>query len=560
MRPPILPPLTPRAHLWILAATAILLLLSGTADLPLIDRDEPRFAQATREMMARHDWLVPTFNGEYRFDKPPLTYWAMALFYAVGGVSELAARLHSIVSTVALTLLIYAIGRRWFAAWAGFAAAFGFVTCLQVLLHGRLAVADMPMVLAVAVAQFALFELLCGTEGDPADPRSRRWFWTLYLALAAGFLAKGPIALAVPLGTALLHRFVFWRKPLPWGRLRIGRGLLLVLAIVGVWGIPGLIETHGLWWKVGMGEHVVARGLEPLNSRHFFAPFYLVTALFSLFPWIALAGYGVVVVRRNWDERNAFLLSWLIAPYLIFLFYATQLPHYVLPAFPAFFLILGQALGLKAPLPRWPRYIAWGILGFWAVVVLALTAVIVGAPWLPPFASLRLALIGLATILGGLVLLGVLFEIDRIPAMRGAVVLVAVGFLMLGTSLRPLEPAIRVAELAKGMPPETRFVAYGFTEGSLIFYTDRHWELEGAPVGSPAEMFGPGPEVVVQLEQEIKIGSALKWLWGRMLGRDPILQVDSSPAACPNTETPVEISGINFARASWETISVIVSR
>ena len=559
MRPPIVPPLTARAQLWILAGAAILLLLCGTTDLPLIDRDEPRFAQATREMMARHDWLVPTFNGEYRFDKPPLTYWAMALFYAVGGVSELAARLHSIVSTVALTLLIYAMGRRWFSAITGFAAAFGFVTCLQVLLHGRLAVADMPMVLAVAAAQFALFELLCGTEGEATNPKSKRWFWTLYLALAAGFLAKGPIALAVPLGTALLHRFVLWRKPLPWARLRIGRGLLLVLAIVGVWGIPGLVETHGLWWKVGMGEHVVARGLEPLNSRHFFAPFYLVTALFSLFPWIALAGYGVLVLRRNWNERNAFLLSWLIAPYLIFLFYATQLPHYVLPAFPAFFLILGQALGLQAPLPRWPRSIAWVILGFWGVVVLALVVVIVGAPWAAPFASLRLALIGLAAILGGLVLLGVFFEIDRIPAMRGAVVLVAIGFLILGTSLRPLEPAIEVAKLAEGMPPETRFVAYGFTEGSLIFYMDRHWELVSSQNELGAELMRPGPAVIVQLDQEIKIGPTFQWLWGRLTGHAVPLKTDEYTTVV-KTESPSVISGINFARASWETITVEIER
>ena len=47
----------------------LLLLLSGNWILPLMDRDEPRFAEASREMLQRGDYLIPWFNGQYRFDK-----------------------------------------------------------------------------------------------------------------------------------------------------------------------------------------------------------------------------------------------------------------------------------------------------------------------------------------------------------------------------------------------------------------------------------------------------------------------------------------------------------
>lgn len=43
----------------------------------LFDRDEPRFATAALEMAARSEWLVPTFRGELRPDKPVLAYWLM---------------------------------------------------------------------------------------------------------------------------------------------------------------------------------------------------------------------------------------------------------------------------------------------------------------------------------------------------------------------------------------------------------------------------------------------------------------------------------------------------
>ena len=76
----------PRA---VVLALGLLLLLSGNWVLPLLDRDEPRFAEAGREMLQRHDWIIPWFNGDYRFDKPPLIYWCETVFYRLLGESDL---------------------------------------------------------------------------------------------------------------------------------------------------------------------------------------------------------------------------------------------------------------------------------------------------------------------------------------------------------------------------------------------------------------------------------------------------------------------------------------
>ncbi|MDE1171685.1 MAG: glycosyltransferase family 39 protein [Verrucomicrobium sp.] len=535
------PSLSPRAHVWLLVAAGILLLVLGSAELPLIDRDEPRFAEATREMLQRHSWLVPTFNGHERFDKPPLTYWVMSVFYQLGGVTELMARLHSILSAIVLALFLYATGARWFTAAAGFVAGFAFLTSFQVLLHGRLSVADMPMVLAVAVAQVALFDLL-----DTAENGTRKRL-LLYGSLAVGFLAKGPITLAVPVVTALLYRFVFWRRPLPWRNLRLVRGLLGLLALTALWGVPCLLVTDGRWWHVGIGEHVVARGMEPLNSRHYFLPYYLVTSLLSFFPWIAFAGAAAVAARRHWNARNAFLVAWLVAPYLIFTAYATQLPHYILPAFPAFFLLLAQAPGLHGPLPRWARVFAGGVLALWGIILLALGAVIVAAPWTPELRHLRAALLGLWTVLGGLMFLALLWRGNLFRLAWVPVLAVSAGFLILGTSLRPLLPALAVAEASATLPADAACLAYGFTEGSLIFYTGRRWAFPE----NPAALNGPGPLLSVALEREIGIGPALEAIWKR---REPKVRV-----LPPVLTGPVrEASGIDFARASWVTIAYSV--
>ena len=67
----------------------VLFHMAGTWSLPLIDRDEPRFAEASREMIERGDYIVPRFNNQLRLDKPPLTYWAQTASYRVFGQNDL---------------------------------------------------------------------------------------------------------------------------------------------------------------------------------------------------------------------------------------------------------------------------------------------------------------------------------------------------------------------------------------------------------------------------------------------------------------------------------------
>ena len=416
----------------IIILLGLALLLPGTATMPLVDRDEPRFAQATVEMIERPDWIVPYFNGEYRFDKPVLTYWLMRFGYAVFGVSELGARMHSIVCTILIALAVFWAGRRWFTGTVGFGAAFGLLTSLQFILNGRSCIADMPMVLAVTVAQICLFELLVDTD----EAKHSGWMWTLYVSLGLGFLAKGPIAILVPLLSTLLFRFLLWRKPLPWKNLQLHIGLLIVLVIIAAWGIPALLKTRGLFWDVGMGKHVVKRGVEIFNARRYIPVFYLVTIFLSLFPWIAFAGNGWYVLRQRWDQKNAFLLSWFVAPYLIFTFYATQLPHYVMPGFAAFFLIMAQVLETPLQPRNWTRHWFRIVLAVAIAVICAVLFWLLFVPFQASAADLRWSLWGVIGIFSGLVTMAVLFRFGGKAWLWLAVVMVGVGLMSLGTGRR----------------------------------------------------------------------------------------------------------------------------
>src|SRR5215469_7945441 len=173
----------------IILLLSLILMLSGNWLLPLMDRDEPRFAEASREMLQRNDLVIPWFNGQYRFDKPPLIYWCQMGCYRFFGENTFSARLPSVLFATATALLLLAWGRRLGDENTAFCAAIIFVTCLQVLIHARLAVADMPMVFFATAAVWSGWEMT-----RPNGGQSAMWWWFFFVSLALGFLAKGPIA------------------------------------------------------------------------------------------------------------------------------------------------------------------------------------------------------------------------------------------------------------------------------------------------------------------------------------------------------------------------------
>src|SRR5438876_9453174 len=190
----------------------VLFHIAGTWSLPLIDRDEPRFAEASREMIERGDYIVPRFNNQLRLDKPPLVYWAQTASYRVFGQNDFAARFPSAFAAALTALSIFAWGSRIRSperssvsqaqigeARVGFWAAIIFTVSLQTFLHAKAAVADMWLVLFVTLAHWAGYELLRDRLSNSEHQTSNIergtffWWWIFYLSLAFAFLAKGPI-------------------------------------------------------------------------------------------------------------------------------------------------------------------------------------------------------------------------------------------------------------------------------------------------------------------------------------------------------------------------------
>src|SRR3954465_13851918 len=198
----------------ILFFACVLFHILGTWSLPLIDRDEPRFAEASREMIERGNYIVPYFNNQLRLDKPPLAYWAQVASYHIFGENDFAARFPSAIAASLTALAIFGWGRRIGREKIGWWAAIIFTLSLQTFVHAKAAVADMWLVLFVTVAHWAGYELLrdrlqpTTAPEQVVRPPERRWWWLFYLSLAFAFLAKGPIGWTPLLAVAATKRFL----------------------------------------------------------------------------------------------------------------------------------------------------------------------------------------------------------------------------------------------------------------------------------------------------------------------------------------------------------------
>ena len=362
-------------RLGLLLFFAILLLaLPQAALMPLLDRDEPRFAEASREMLQSGNIVVPTFNGAPRYAKPPLIYWCQAVSFTVFGENAFAARLPSLLATAGTAWLLFAWCVRLGSVGIGFSAAVSYALCFQTIQQGRVATADALLIFFMTLTAFAGWKLIAS---PPASHSTRSYFWdtTLALGFAAGFLAKGPEAF-LPL-LPLLYCAWGVRKNLV---AEIVANFLFGVVVVLFWAIPAYVETHGDYWRVGMSEGVGERMISGLQGHGASTVgWYLVGLVFypmlfwvSALPWLPLLVSQRKKLFNGWkpDRFDFYLLLNAGLIFLVFTLMVTKLPHYMLPAFPFLALCFARRWKAAGLSPHYVTRLGWRIGIIFALVAL----------------------------------------------------------------------------------------------------------------------------------------------------------------------------------------------
>jgi 4-amino-4-deoxy-L-arabinose transferase-like glycosyltransferase len=389
-----------------LALLCLAVYLPGLWTIPPVDRDECRFAQASRQMFeaaawpeARLDlrrdelgrpvgahaggWVVPMVQNTPRLNKPPLIYWLQvgSAWLLTGGDPARDAmwmyRVPSVLAAMLTVLATWRLGRMLYDARVATLGAALLAVAPMVVWDAHQARSDQLLLACTTLAMLALAGCLkhAGVIGSaPSRPSPGRWLWpmALWAAVGLGVLAKGFIT---PLVVVLsLAAMAFWVRSL--APLRAVRPVLAV-PVVGVVVLPWVVlisSTFGLgWYAQQVWQETFVRAATGSHEGHFAPPGTHLVLLVALFwPGCLLTsvaffgacrrGWGVGATRPGegvWSALRAgivgavkapargraievWLLAWIVPAWLVFEASLAKLPHYTMPLYPAISLLTAR--------------------------------------------------------------------------------------------------------------------------------------------------------------------------------------------------------------------------
>ncbi len=332
-----------------LVAFCLALWLPGFFTLPPGDRDESRFAQASKQMNETGDYVRIMNGTEARNRKPVGIYWLQAPFALAAGagldnpiwpyrVPSLLGGLLAVLATFQAGLVLAQDRRRGLLG-AGMLAA-----CVLLTSETHIAKTDAALLGTTTTAMAVLARAWLGA---PLPAWQAALFW---LAAAAGILLKGPITpMVLGLAAATL---CLWERRVAWlGALRAAWGVPLMLAAVTPWFAAISLATHGRFFADAVGGDL-GRKLAGGAEAHGAPPgLHLLLLPLLAFPSTlpVLAALPAAWATRR-EAATRFLIAWAVPAWLVFEAVPTKLPHYTLPLYPALFLL---AAGARGRPPGW---------------------------------------------------------------------------------------------------------------------------------------------------------------------------------------------------------------
>ena len=476
-----------------LVALVLVLMIPGFFTLPPMDRDEPRFAQASKQMLETSDFVAIRFGAEARNKKPVGIHWLQAAAVGLGEALDVPDarrqiwlyRLPSLVGALCAVLLTYWAALPMVARNYALLAAM-FVAATPLLgVEGRLATTDAVLTASVAAAMGALARVYLvrdGRGGGRFGPAVLFW-----AAVSVGLLIKGPInPLVVALAAAVLSvaersaRWLLALRPLP--------GAVMALLLVSPWFVLILLQTKGAFFADAVGHDLLGKvggdqeghGAPP---GFYFATFWLTG--WPLAPFVLLAAPAIWRGRREPAVR--FLLAWVVPTWLAFEIFHTKLVHYALPIFPG--LAILAAYGVERlvmssrPVGALGGWVSFGLLALVPSVILALVVGGQGRLWTldGPAMALAVGAVLVAVSLAWAARASLVRSRLREAGMAAVLASVPVYALVYGYMLTPgvasaLDLSPRLAEAGRaalgGGCDDPLYATVGDREPSLMFATN----------------------------------------------------------------------------------------
>jgi len=496
----------------VLVVVSLIAFLPGFFNIPPVDRDEARFAQATKQMIESGDYIDIRFQDEVRYKKPVGIYWLQAgVVRAADAIG--VSNAHTTIWLYRVPSLIGAIGAVLLTYWAALAfvtrrsallAGLMVATCMLLNVEARLAKTD-AMLLMCCVAAMGVMARAYLTQSTGRDIPWRHAL-LLWSALAGGILLKGPLILMVA-GLAALALSIADRSARWLMRLRPMVGVLWVLLLVLPWFLAIMSRAGEAFLEESVGQDLLAKIFKGQETHGAPPGYYLALFWVTFWPAAPLAAVAAPAVWRHRREAPLrFLLAWVVPCWLVFELVVTKLPHYVLPLYPGIAILIAREIE-RYELSDNPHLTRFTVM--WPIFMAVLPAAVVWTvlymrgqfAWLAwPFGAVGLILGFYAWRL---------YDVEGaersfLRAVAGTLCMIVAVLGVAVPLLRPVFPSAALAELIHGVDCHDPIVAAaGFHEPSLVFLIGTHTRLVDG--SSAAEILRGGGEcrfAIVEARQE----------------------------------------------------------
>ena len=460
----------------LLVASAILLFvdLGGST---IWDINEAFYVETPKQMVLTGDYVNPSFNGAERFNKPVLSYWIVAGFYKVMGVSVTTERVAIALGSLLLIGATFVIGRTLGGRNAGVIAALVLASAPSVMLWSRRIFIDVWLTSLLALA------LMCYVLVDAHPHRRRLSLIGMYAAIGLAMLTKGPVALVLP-GLALLIHLTWTRTLRDLRVMMIPIGLLIIAVIVAPWYIA---DYHQHGWKHISGFFIgenLDRYTETYGAQNRGLWFYIPVLLGDLTPWSMFLPAAIWLAWRERRPDLRLMIIWIAVFAGVFSLSKTKQDLYIFPAAPAIAALVGVlvARSIGTGIGLWND--AVGRLARVGAIVTSLGLMVVGAlavylTWITnDIPNLRQAAVAGGVLIAGGAAACVLALRARLltVAMSLGATAVVVNWLLVLLVMRPFEafkPIAPMSEWLRGHADGAVVAHYKTPLASMTYYLGR---------------------------------------------------------------------------------------
>ncbi len=462
--------------LFFLLSFSLAIFLPGIAKIPVIDRDEAHFAQASRQMLQTNNFFQVRFQDTTRFQKPPGINWLQAASVYLLSNSETNKiwpyRFPSLLGALISVILTFYFSRSVVSLRSAALASTFLASSLLLLVEAHMAVIDTSLLSSILLMQWALWVIY--EKGINYEKASWIWAFLFWLAMAYGTVLKGVSPLVgffSIFGLCLVERRIDWLRG-----LHLAWGLLAFMALSFSWLMMLNVAEHKNYLFQMLQKDLLPK-LKGGHESHGKPPlFHLIILPLTFWPASLFLWQGVAYAIRNRQHHLVkFLLIWIIPTWVFFELMPTKLPQYVLPTFPALALLC--SLGLESDANRshtnnWLRF----LLGFWFVLSLGL---ILSLTILPVWLAHDFSLTSLLLFSSGLILSSIAVYLAWRGQYRGAsatiltmaLIIYPLVFKELLPQLKPLWVSSTIVKLldTQAISKQKPLLVVGYEEPSLVF-------------------------------------------------------------------------------------------